>query len=629
MMRRPSIVVAAFISAAAVLVPAAAATAPAPPQIQITTIGREPFPDRGYVVDLQKAASVPNEQVHVTENGLGVGNFTFQPLSSSGVRYGTILAIDASDSMAGNPEQAAFRAARRFVARRGANELIGILVFNSRTTSLAAPTEDADRLNAALATAPPLAYGTHIYDGLEAALAMLAEAKVSAGAVVLLSDGADVGSTASKTAVVQAARAQHVRIFTVGLHSGAFDRSALKSIGSQTSGAYAEATPTALGPVFAALSTRLASEYLLQYRSAAAPKSNVDVSVSIDGFGAGKAAYTAPTPSGLAPYHTPFIRRFVLSPISLVVVSLLAAWLFAFALRTFLNSSRTRMVERVGAFSGSANPGAKNKKQSSEEWRRRATRARSSGSAVARGWIGRFEEQLDIGRIKMSAGRIIFLTVIATVLAVALLSLVSTVFMWAGFATPLVTRSIIRRKVAAQRDAFADQLPPNLQVLASALRAGHTLVGALTTTVEHADEPSRTELQRILADEQLGVPLEQAIRTASRRMASRDLEQLALLAELQRTAGGNAAEVLDVIVLTVRERADVRRLVKTLTAQGRMARWILTGLPIVTALGLWAIQPDIAGVFWRSHAGQVALMIAAIMVASGSLVISRIVDIEV
>src|SRR5262249_30676502 len=123
MMRRCWIVAAAFISAAALLVPAATAAAPAPPKIQVTTIGRVPFPDRGYVVDLPKAASVREQQVHVTENELGVGNFTFQPLSASSVRYGTILAIDASDSMAGNPEQAAFRAARTFVARRGANEL--------------------------------------------------------------------------------------------------------------------------------------------------------------------------------------------------------------------------------------------------------------------------------------------------------------------------------------------------------------------------------------------------------------------------------------------------------------------------------------------------------------------------
>ena len=60
-------------------------------------------------------------------------------------------------------------------------------------------------------------------------------------------------------------------------------------------------------------------------------------------------------------------------------------------------------------------------------------------------------------------------------------------------------------------------------------------------------------------------------------MANRDIEQVALLAELQRTSGGNSAEILDTVVGTIRERAEIRRLVRTLTAQGRMARWILTG----------------------------------------------------
>jgi tight adherence protein B len=125
------------------------------------------------------------------------------------------------------------------------------------------------------------------------------------------------------------------------------------------------------------------------------------------------------------------------------------------------------------------------------------------------------------------------------------------------------------------------------------------------------------------------MPLEEALRRVSVRMESRDLEQVALLAELLRTTGGNAAEVLDVIVATVRERADIRRLVRTLTSQGRMARWILTALPIVTGLAFWALQPDIVGPMWQSSVGQFALLIAAVMVATGSFVIQRIVEIEV
>ena len=76
-------------------------------------------------------------------------------------------------------------------------------------------------------------------------------------------------------------------------------------------------------------------------------------------------------------------------------------------------------------------------------------------------------------------------------------------------------------------------------------------------------------------------------------MANRDIEQVALLAELQRTAGGNSAEVLDTVVGTIRDRADMRRLVRTLTAQGRMARWILTGLPIFLTAFLWLVHPDV------------------------------------
>ena len=112
-------------------------------------------------------------------------------------------------------------------------------------------------------------------------------------------------------------------------------------------------------------------------------------------------------------------------------------------------------------------------------------------------------------------------------------------------------------------------------------------------------------------------------------MESRELEQVALLAELQRTTGGNAAEVLDTVVATIRERAEVRRLVRTLTAQGRMARWILTALPIVTGLAFYVIQPQMMKPMLAATGGQVALVLAAFMVATGSMVIQRIVEIKV
>ena len=68
---------------------------------------------------------------------------------------------------------------------------------------------------------------------------------------------------------------------------------------------------------------------------------------------------------------------------------------------------------------------------------------------------------------------------------------------------------------------------------------------------------------------------------------------------------------------------------KTLTAQGRMARWILTALPVGAGLGVWLLQGDAIAPLFTTSAGQVALVIAAFMVVAGSLLIEKIVEIKV
>jgi tight adherence protein B len=618
--------------------PAALAAAPAKRPVvalQLTPVGKTPFPERMYVVDVSSGGAINPNRVHVVENGIGIGQgeFTFTTLANSKVTSATILAIDASDSMRGNPEAGAFAAARTFVAKRRGNQEVGVVVFNGGVNVLRAPTINTGQLRSALAAPPKLSYGTHLFDAVRRSLRTLASSGISAGSIVILSDGSDIGSTYTLQQVVRAAQAQNVRVFTVGLRSGAFDGKTLRQLATQTGGAYAEATSASeLAGIYSKLGSKLSGEYLLDYHSLAAPSSPVDVEVTVDGVGKTTTHYVAPTPSQLPPYHRPFFRTLILSGWSLFLLALVVAALIGFAVRLALNAARSRFVERIRLFSGDtaeAEAEAQAKAKEEEDWRRRATRARASGSAAARGWMGRLDEQIDIGRIKVSSMTIVVVTAVMTVLMVLVLGTISILFAVLGLGTPLVSRAWVRWKVRKVREEFSDQLPPNLQVLTAGLRAGFTMLGAFVAMVENADEPSKSEFSRAITDERLGIPLEEAIRKVSVRMVSRDLEQVAMLAELLRTTGGNAAEVLDVIVLTVRERHDIRRLVRTLTTQGRMARWILTALPIATGLAFWALQPDIVGPMWRSTIGQLFLLVAAIMVATGSYVIQKIIEIEV
>jgi len=194
---------------------------------------------------------------------------------------------------------------------------------------------------------------------------------------------------------------------------------------------------------------------------------------------------------------------------------------------------------------------------------------------------------------------------------------------------PFIAHGLVRRKRKEIRDDFAEQLPDNLQVLASALRAGHSFVGALSVVAADAPEPAQTEFRRVVADDQLGVPIDQSLREVARRMASTELEQVGLLAELQRESGGNMAEVLETVVATIRDRFDLRRLIKTLTAQGRMARWVLTLLPVFLAIAITLLNPAYMRPLFTTTPGQVLIAIAVVMLVTGSLVIKRIVNIKV
>jgi tight adherence protein B len=154
-------------------------------------------------------------------------------------------------------------------------------------------------------------------------------------------------------------------------------------------------------------------------------------------------------------------------------------------------------------------------------------------------------------------------------------------------------------------------------------------VGALSVVVNDAPEPARSEFQRVIADEQLGIPVDQALHVVVERMDNRELEQVALVAALQHETGGNTAEVLDRVTATIRERFELRRTVRTLTAQGRMSRWVLTGLPILLFLVVNVINPSYMHVLYSSSVGKVFIVLAVIALSIGSLVIRRIVNIKV
>jgi tight adherence protein B len=584
------------------------------------------FPLRSFVLTLPTKAAADPAAITVQEDGQPVQRLSVHPANN---RFAVLLLIDASTSMRGAPIRGAMAAARAFAAQRPAPQSLGIVTFNVTPTVLAKPTTDSGVLDRSLASAPTLTRGTHIYDALHAALAEIDPKRFDAAAVVVLSDGHDYGSTATPAEVAAQARLAHARLFTVGLRSSLFDPTSLRAIASNGSGEYlGAASPGALARIYRELGDQLANAYVIRYLSTASAGASVNVTATAPGQRA-VASYEAPqlrVPGALADA----IREtrndksgFLATKTGAIIVALIVLLLIGAGLGTLLQqrAARASLRRRVSAYGNEPLP--------PEIEIAPARTPRRVGGAER--WE-RLEEALDIGRIDMSPGRFVAATIGGTLLLsiLAVMALGNAFFvLFALIAGPLIARTILRRGVARQRHLFADQLGNSIQAVTSAMRTGHSFVGALSQLVENAQEPTASEFRRVVADERLGVPLETALDNIVGRMENRDLQQVGLVTVIQRETGGNGAEALDRVVGNIRARDDIRRLVRSLTAQGRMSQSVLTGLPIATAVALKLLGGKSMDPLFNTGYGHGLLVLAAAMCALGGLWIGRIVKVKV
>lgn len=594
----------------------------------LTEVGSPRFPERAFVLSLPEATRLDPSTVQVLENGKVVSDLTVVPASAAGAdEFGVVLVIDTSNSMRGAAIEGAMEAARSFAAHRNPQQQLAIVTFSDGTGVLLPFTADAERIADTLGATPELRRNTHLYDGVVKAVELLDNAQMTAGSIIVLTDGADTGSTASLEEAAAAAEKAHARVFTVGLRSHAFRGSTLKTMAEEGGGVYAEATSAeSLVAVYDKLGAQLATEHLIRYRSLQGPGVNVEVQVIVEGSeGSVTSSYLTPTlpTEASPPYHRSLNSTLWQSPLTMIVASLLAACLVMGAFLAVFKRRKGTFQTRMAGFVSLPPP--------EEEKRRRALlTGRVERSLERTQWWARFKEELQIAEVHVSAVSIVVITgSVTAVLMWMLYGLGGIVFAPIALFIPFTVRWFLKRKLTRRRKQFSEQLPDNLQVLSSALRAGHSFVGALSVVVDDSPSPSREEFRRVIADEQLGVPLQDALDEVARRMDNRDLEQVSIVASLQRETGGNTAEVLDRVTDTIRERFELRRLVKTLTAQGRMSRWVVTALPIVLLGIITLINPNYMDPLYHTSTGRALLVAAGFFVVLGSVVIGRIVNIKV
>jgi tight adherence protein B len=250
----------------------------------------------------------------------------------------------------------------------------------------------------------------------------------------------------------------------------------------------------------------------------------------------------------------------------------------------------------------------------------RQGRATRTAEALSRANIDLRPQEWYAIRIAVPVVTFIVLSVIQPFFGVAVLGAVL-----AFFAPGLVLRS--RRN--HRRQELLRQLPETLQIMASSLEAGGTVLEAIQAVGNGLRPPMGLEFSRVDREVKLGIPLDEALDRVVARVDSRDLAMVVSAIQINRQMGGSLAAVLDTVSGTMRARARLKDRVRVLTAQVRLSTRVISVIPFALAAILLLIAPRYMAPLFTTTIGYAAISLGFVMAAIAYFVMANIANIEI
>jgi tight adherence protein B len=247
-------------------------------------------------------------------------------------------------------------------------------------------------------------------------------------------------------------------------------------------------------------------------------------------------------------------------------------------------------------------------------------------------WSMRLQERISQAGLTMKAGKLILISAclfLGTTVVVGLFMPVFPVGLLIGICIGLIPYGVVMYLRQKRLRAFEERFPEALDLLGRAVRAGHAFTTGLEMIAKESPEPIASEFRTTFEEQNFGLPLRDALLNMTERIPSIDVRFFVTALLIQKETGGNLAEILDGLARVIRDRFRIYREVRVRTAQGRLTAGILIALPVFMMILLMVMNPNYMGVLFHDPNGVLALTVAGIMQVVGSLVIWKIIHIEV
>jgi tight adherence protein B len=319
-----------------------------------------------------------------------------------------------------------------------------------------------------------------------------------------------------------------------------------------------------------------------------------------------------------------------------VVVALLstaACGCLVLGVRGALATDNVRVDQRLRQYgAGSFELIDEERKQVASQQVTRMLVERVEASISGRTFVAALKTELAQANLKLRVAEFLIIQVTTAITLGAFAFLISReVLVALAFATFgwFLPRLWVGRRRSARLKAFDDQLADTIALMSNSLRSGLSLVQSMDMISREAEAPIAEEFQRVVREIGLGVGPQEALQNLARRVRSDDLELLVTAILVQFEIGGNLSRILDSIATTIRERVKLHGEIRTMSAQGRMSGYILSGMPAAISGLLMLIAPSYLGALFTPGPWLVLPGIAMVGIVVGSLVIRKLVAIDV
>jgi tight adherence protein B len=204
--------------------------------------------------------------------------------------------------------------------------------------------------------------------------------------------------------------------------------------------------------------------------------------------------------------------------------------------------------------------------------------------------------------------------------------LIAVISMCLAFGLPIL---VISRVAQRRQKLMVEQFPIALDIFTRSLRAGHPIASAIFLVTEEMGDPIGSEFGLVSDEISYGAELTDALLAMAERWDLEDMRMFVVAVSVQSETGGNLAEILENLSNVIRARASMFMKVRALSSEGRMTAWMLTVLPILTLLSMFAVAPAFYFDVAQDPIFIIGFSSLILLYGIGVYVIRRLVDLKV